>query len=239
MKNVNNMSSLSTTINEFNRTSATQSSDPTPSLAFLALVALVAVLPGHAQRTYSMPTYRAPVQQNHPAASDTTSAPQYHAPAQSAPQTRTQSTPQPQTQTSSAPRVQVLQQKEQAHQQKEAQKQQQKEQKVQANQQKEQESSVRAERTREAAEGSGPSTAERRGSPGKGIAEEADSKEGYQFSVRFVFQGYRTVLVIQRAGGQCGVREKLIGSCCTDGAQVARYNPAAQLRTLQHERNQR
>ena len=145
MKNVNNMSSLSTTINEFNRTSATQSSDPTPSLAFLALVALVAVLPGHAQRTYSMPTYRAPVQQNHPAPQIPRPAPQYHAPAQSAPQTRTQSTPQPQTQTSSAPRVQVLQQKEQAHQQKEAQKQQQKQQKVQANQQKEQQKQQRKE----------------------------------------------------------------------------------------------
>ena len=138
MKNVNNMSNLSTTITEFNRTSVTQSSDPTPSLAFLALVALVAVLPCHAQRTYSMPTYRAPVPQYHPAPQIPRPAPQYHAPAQSAPQTRTQSTPQPQTKTSSAPREQVTQQKEQAHQQKEAEKQQQNQQKVQANQQKEQ-----------------------------------------------------------------------------------------------------
>jgi hypothetical protein len=110
MKNVSNMLSVSTTITEFNRTSAMQSSDPTLSLALLALLALASVLPSHAQRTYSMPTYRAPMPQYHPAPQIPRPAPQYHAPAQSAPQTRTQSTPQPQTKTSSAPREQAPQQ---------------------------------------------------------------------------------------------------------------------------------
>ena len=240
MKNVSNILSLSTAITEFNPTSASQSSDPTLSLALLALVALASALPSHAQRIYSMPTYRAPVPQYHPAPQIPRPAPQYHLRRSLRLQTRTSR--RNQTNLFSATGAGV-QQKEQAHQQKEAQKQQQEQQKVQANQQKEQQKQQKKQqkdrpvnrRNRRKQQKQQKDEARQQ----KELQKKQTAKEDTSPASALSFKDTARSSSFKDAAGECGVREELIGSFCADGAPVAGYDSAAQLHTRQHERNQR